>query len=73
MIQIVKILNAYLVNILLIGGRTIILRIRTIANCLLIRNISQKPANRVILIIQLAFAPTCAIKLLNMDVNSGES
>ncbi len=49
MIQIVKILNAYLVNILLIGGRTIILRIRTVANSLLIRNISQKSANKVIL------------------------
>ncbi len=73
MIQIVKILNAYLVNILLIGGRTIILRIRTVANSLLIRNISQKSANKVILIIQFTFAPACAIKLLSIDVNSGES
>lgn len=73
MIQIVKILNAYLVNILLIGGRTIILRIRTVANSLLIRNISQKSANKVILIIQFAFVPACAIKLLSIDVNSGES
>lgn len=73
MIQIVKILNAYLVNILLIGGRTIILRIRTVANSLLIRNISQKFANKVILIIQFTFVPACAIKLLSIDVNSGES